>query len=554
MTNIDESKRYIKYALDVINGNIISGRLLKLACKRFINWFERDDIYFDYADVDKKINFISKFKLTEAPFTGQPFNLLDYQKWILAGIFGWKHKENNERVTENALLVISRKQGKTALSAAIMLATIMCDGQQGISGYTIANATHQSQIAFKHISDLCKSVDPNQIIFKRYRNSISIPELNSEIKVLSAETSTLDGLNPQIFIEDEACETKTTAQWSILKTGMGARKNPLAICISSVGYLIGEQYFLYQLWQTGKNVLEGLSEDDTFFYAIYQLDDNDDWKDSQNWYKSCPSLGITVSKKSLEKDVNSAIINPGLEIDVKTKQLNMWCRSSEVWIPDEKIQAITKHIDLADFDPEEDFCYVGLDIAERDDLCCLSTLIYKNDILYFKAFPFINQHAYENSPNKDLYRQWVKKGYLICTDTEYTDLDWVLDKIKEINDIVPIAILCYDPYHAKQICIKAQKEGIPVKGVNQGMGTFGEPTSELEQRIYSGQNIVFDDNPIIRWAFSNVLIKRDQNENKKPVKSDKNNKIDPIICFIQTVKVWMDLSGLSFDTDITILE
>ena len=58
-----------------------------------------------------------------------------------------------------------------------------------------------------------------------------------------------------------------------------------------------------------------------------------------------------------------------LNLSIKTKNFNMFCQSETVWIPDEKIQAITQHVDLSDFDPEEDFCYVGLDIAERDDLC-----------------------------------------------------------------------------------------------------------------------------------------------------------------------------------------
>ena len=58
MTNIDNSKIYIQYAYDIINNKITSGKYIKLACKRFIDWFNRDDIEFDYKDVDDKIRFV----------------------------------------------------------------------------------------------------------------------------------------------------------------------------------------------------------------------------------------------------------------------------------------------------------------------------------------------------------------------------------------------------------------------------------------------------------------------------------------------------------------
>lgn len=554
MTELRNEKIYIQYAQSILDGTQTAGKLIKLACERFISWFDRDDIYFDYDDVDKKINFIGKFKLTEAPFTGQLFQLLKYQQWILASIFGWKYVGTNTRVTENVLLLVARKQGKTSLAAAIMLAAIMCDDNNGISGYTIANSASQAALAFKHISDLCRSVDPHKRLFKRLRHSISIPYVNSEIKILSADTTKLDGLNPQIFIQDEACETKTTAQWSIMKTGQGARKNPLAICISSAGYLVGEEYFLYAMWKMGKSILEKQIEDDTYFVALYQLDDEDDWKDEKCWCKACPSLGVTVSIDSLRKSILGAVNNPNTEVDVKTKQLNMWCQSNDTWIPYEKIQKITKHFDLSQFNKDEDYCLVGIDLAERDDLCVITTLVDKDNTLYFKAFPFCNRQALVKSKNKDMYRQWIKKGYLTLVDEDFIDFEWVVKKLQDIDEICPIGLVAYDPWNAKQLMLKCQQAGIPTKSVGQSAGVFSEPTSELEQRIYAGQNIVFDDNPVISWCFSNVLIKRDQNENKKPVKSDKSNKIDIVIGFIQTMKMYMELNGYDdANTEVAVL-
>ena len=64
--------------------------------------------------------------------------------------------------------------------------------------------------------------------------------------------------------------------------------------------------------------------------------------------------------------------------------------------------------------------------------------------------------------------------------------------------------------------------------------------------IYRKQ-VVIDDNPCIRWCFSNVLIKTDENANRKPVKSADNQKIDIVIAFIQSIKIYMELKGIISD-------
>ena len=93
MTNIDLSKSYWKYADDVINDRVITGKYIKLACQRMVEWSKRDDIYFDYSDIDKKIRFVQKLKHSEGKHAGENFILLDYQQWMYANIFGWKYKD-----------------------------------------------------------------------------------------------------------------------------------------------------------------------------------------------------------------------------------------------------------------------------------------------------------------------------------------------------------------------------------------------------------------------------------------------------------------------------
>lgn len=546
---IDTKKTYIKYAEDVLDNKIIANKTIHLACKRMLKWFERIDIYFDYNDVDTKINFIQKLKHSEGIHAGHNFELMDYQQWIVANIFGWKYKDTDERVINTALLMLARKSGKTFFAAALMLAKIITDKEKGAAGYMIANSAKQAGIAFNHTKDQCASIDPNELLFKRFRSEIRLPLMNASMHVLSSDTRKLDGLNPSIFIVDEFHEAKSNEIFSILRTGQGMRKSPLGIVISTAGFNIGDDYPLYSMWTNANDMLNGIKDEDSLFAAIYQLDEEDDWKDEEVWVKSNPTLGHTVSYKYLKEQVKSAINNSSYEVSIKTKNFNMWCQSEVTWISYEKIKEVSKPFNLSMFNPEEEYSIVGLDIAERNDLCVLCALIEYKDILYFKAFPFVSRSAIQKSKNKNLYKQWIEQGFLTVTNTETIDINYLIKKTQDINEEIPIALIAYDQWHAQQYKIFAEKEGLPCRAVRQGLGAFAEPTTMLEDLILS-KKCVIDDNPVTRWCFSNVLIKEDENGNRKPIKSSKENKIDVVITFIQALKLWMELKGIIDDKPI----
>ena len=553
MTQYDLSKPYIQYIEDVLSGKEIAGWFMQKACERAKSWFDKEEYILHYEEVDKKIKLVQKIKQKKGLQAGKPFILLPFQQFIFMNIFGWYYKGTDKRVISNVLICMARQTGKSYLSAAIALAIALDPTLPSPTVDYLATTSKQAAICFQHCKDQTSSIDPKGKIFHRYRNEIRVPLTGATLTVLSSDDNTLDG-RASYYIMDELHAMKNWRLWEVMASGQGSLKNPLAIACTTCGWYIGEQYPLYSMYTQAKNIFNGTYEDASWFYAIFQLDDNDDWKDESVWKKAVPTLGIAVDEDYMRKRIQEAINNPTKEVEVRTKNLNQWVQSEKVWISNEKIQAVTRHFELADFDSEEDYCLMGMDLAYVDDLCVLTTLVNKDGILYFKAFPFIAHMAYENSPNKELYRQWVKNGHIILVDDDVVDFDWVVEKIKEINEVLPIALVAYDPFQSRQIQIKCTKEGIPVKGVNQGNASFHEPTTMLEQLIYKADNVVFDDNPVIAWCFGNVLIKLDEKANKKPIKSDDDNKIDIVIAFIQTIKMWMDLSGLSFDTEVTVLE
>ena len=548
MTNYDLTKPYIQYIEDVLSGKLVEGWFVKKACERAKSWFNRPDIELRYEEIDKKINLVQKIKQKKGLQAGKPLTLLPFQQFIFMNIFGWYYVGTEKRVTKNVLLMMARQTGKSYIAAAIALAIALDQSLPAPSVDYLANSAKQAAIAFGHCKDQTSSLDPKGKIFSRYRSEIRVPLTGATINVLSADDSKLDG-RASYFIIDELHEAKDWKLYEVMASGQGSLKNPLALAISTAGWWIGEDYPLYNMWSKAKRIYNHEIEDDSCFYMIFQLDEDDDWRDPKNWHKAIPTLGIAVDEDYIKGRIQEAINTPTKEVEIKTKNLNQWCQSAQTWIPNENIVEVSQPFNYDIFDKEKEYSIIGVDIAERSDLCVVTTLVEHNEMIYLKAHPFICQTAYDNSPNKDLYRQWVKNKYLTLIPTESIDIDYVIKLVQDLNEEVPIAIVGYDSWHAQQFRIAAEKQGLPCRAVKQGLGSFAEPTSMLEHMIYRKQ-VVIDSNPVVRWCFNNVLIKTDENSNRKPVKSGDNQKIDIVIAFIQSIKLYMELTGLIDDTPI----
>ena len=535
MTDIDFSKAYWKYADDVLNGTQIAGNKIKQACQRMFDWAKRDDIYFDYTDVDKKINFVQKMKHSEGKHAGHYFELLPYQQWIYANIFGWKYVKNNNRVIKNVLLLMSRKSGKTFLGASLALTVALCDGQRSPEIDFIANSSQQAAIAFRHCSEQAKSIDPKEKIVKRFRHNLYSPVTGARINVLSSDTSKLDGLGASMFLQDEGHEAKSFEVWNILKTSQGAIENPLAVGISTAGFHIGETYPLYNQWSYGNRVLSNIVEDDTWFFAFYQIDEDDDWRNEEVWIKANPSLGQTVSYTYMRDQIRSAINTPSNEVSIKTKNLNIFCQSADVWIPAEKVHEVMEEVKLEDY--KNEIAFGGIDLSTICDLSAISICIPPNedrkinkDKFIFKSWIFVPQEALETSPNKEYYKEWKRRGWVYVTEGNVIDYNYILKALLDVSKEVEFIDISYDSYNSTQFVISAESEGLPMVTYSQTLSSFNAPTKFFTMLVLSKKCII-DNNPVFDWMMANVELGEDHNSNQKPFKAqnNKNNKIDAVI-------------------------
>ena len=536
--NVKETE-YYQYAQDVIDGKIVAGELVKLACKRFMFDLERLDLEFRAEIVDRFITFCQLLKHFKGKSAGKPFKLENWEQFIAANIIGFYYKGTNDRKYTNSLICVSRKNGKTALASVFCLWFLIGDGESGAEVDLAANSRQQAQISYKFVQNFAKQLDPSGKELKILRNGIRLELNDSNLNVFASDSTKLDGFNASFALIDEYHAAKDSRLYDVLKSSQGDRKNPHLMVISTVGFNIASPF--KKLYDTDVEILHGIKEDDSTFAMIFALDDGDDWRDETVWRKIAPNLGITVTVKSLREQVVQAQNNVSAETGILVKNFNVWQQVTNIWIPDSYVNRCFKKISYSDFNEDTSLCYCGTDLAAVGDMTAVSCMYTRDDDdkLYFITEYFLPETALTESPNRELYKQWKRQGLLTITEGNVTDYTYVTKMLLTRNSHIPIRKVAYDSWNSVQWAIQCEEAGLPLEPYSQSIGNFNRPTRELERLIRS-QKVVFQTNEITRWMFRNVLLKHDHNDNVKPTKGGTGNqKIDGVIAILEALGIYL---------------
>lgn len=538
---------YEKYITDVLSKKIPTCLYIYQAVERFERFRKRKDIWFDVDAVDDCIAFIGTMKHYLGKSAGKPFVLEPWQEFFFANIVGLKWARDNTRVCREVYLQMARKQGKTAMIAALALYFLIADGEASPEIACLATSREQAHICFDMIGQFAKSLDPNEQDLKHYRNFIKFPANNGQCKVFSSDSSRLDGLNISLGIIDEAAALKDNLLYSVIKSSMGMRLQPLLVQITTPQFdLTSPAYLTYQM---GIEVLAEIKENDSFFPFLFTLDVDDKWDDEDCWIKSNPNLGVTVTKEFLKGEVKNAKNDSTQEVPVKIKNIGIWCSSSMSWIQQELVAQYMQPLSWEDF--RECTCYIGVDLASVSDFTSMSVMIPKDDKKYFKTITFIPRETLDNHPDSELYQRYIREGSMIITPGNVTDYDYILNQIFTINEIMGIEGVYYDKWNATQFAITATEAGINMQPYSQAVGNFNAPTKEFERLLKEG-GLVIDKSSNILWQIGNVELKMDINGNIKPTKEKEKKKIDSVISMITALGGYLQ-NPVSNDFEIFIL-
>lgn len=525
---------WLTYAHDVTDGKIVAGRLIRVACERFLKDLEDERFDFRPDVVERAIKFISLLRHFTGKSDGKPFILEPWQTFIVANIVGFYWKNTENRRFSSSYIEVARKNGKTALAAALCLYFLTADGEGGAEVLLCANSKDQARIAFDMCRNFANTIDSKGDMLRCYRSDIFFDATKSRLKVLAADDSKLDGFNCSFGLVDEYHAAPNSRVRDVIKSSQGMRQNPHLCTITTAGF--DKSSPCYQLRTTAVEILEGLKEDDEMFIAIYSMDDDDDWTDEEVWQKSNPNLDVTVTSKYLRGQVQQARNNSSEEVSTVTKNLNRWVDSEDVWVPERYIAEAT----VNEFPPMDGAnCFIGVDLGSTSDLTAAAVMWVEQGLYWFDVRYYLPEVSLMERIGVDMYRRCKRSGELTITPGNVTDYDYITNDLMKLSDKFSINLIAYDKWNAVQWAIDATEKGLPLREYSQTIGNFNKPTREFERLLLSGK-VRLMNNELTRFCFRNVVLKYDHNGNCKPNKGLAAKKIDGVIAMIMALGGYLE--------------
>ncbi|WP_212881904.1 terminase large subunit [Tetragenococcus halophilus] len=526
------------YIEKVLSGELVAPEKIKNACQRHINDLERSKsedfpYIFDEKQANKAIQFMELLPGTD----GNTIKMLGFQKFIIGSLYGWRTKQGDLRRFNRALISMSRKNSKTYLASGIGANALIMEKEpaEGRQVLFTANSTKQARIGYDMLANSLQAVS-KQSKFMRQQLKIMQSKIvhkpsNSFAMALASETNTLDGFGATVAIRDEAHEAKTRKVENVLKSGMMNQKNGLLATITTAGLDLNVP--LYEDYLLADRILKGLEEADRYFIAIWELDNEKEIHEQENWIKANPifeSEEIKVTMISaIQDDVQLALKQDNLNA-VLVKNFNLWRQASEdSYLPAKDWNAVEVQPQPIKGNP----VYIGIDLSKTDDLTSVSWIVPVEGKLYCDSHSFVaTKYGLESKEKKDglNYRKLEQEGECSITQLEsgIVDYEQVFEFIQSLieENELDLQGICYDPFNANSIISMAEKENYPMLEVRQGTRTLNVPTRTFREQVFAG-NIVHPKNTILTHAVNNALTKEDNN-GIQINKAKNSNKIDPI--------------------------
>lgn len=550
MTLTDE---LIQYSKDCIADTRHVCQKHRWACERFLKDLKKSGTKeFPYIfDEEKALRFFewaALHKHTKGVLAGEPIEFTPIQRFIFGNVYGWVHQDTGLRRFRKAYWQVARKNAKSQSLAIVGDYELMALGEPMSEVYIGATKSMQAKIIYNEVVAMLKRCPLLKGKWHESYGVIRHPKSDSILRALSKDDGkTGDGLNPQCGLIDEYHAHPTDEILEVINTGMVARRQPLLFIITTAGTNFGGPCYRVEYPLVEKILDPSLDFDVAdYFCMVNELDRDqegnliDDVKDEERWVKANP-IAATYPEglANIRSKLASALESPEKMESFLTKNMNLWVNQSAMSYMDmakwKERGAITEiPVDLYGRP-----AYVGIDLSKRIDLTAAGIIIpidVDGTVQYVtRAHGFIPEDtvAVHEKTDKVPYRAWAKSGYLTITPGDVVDYRFIESWIHETTDDLGVNVkeLCYDPYNATHFAQDFDAQGITTVEVRQGMRTLSEPTKAFREEAYRG-NILHEPNPLLDWAVSNAVTKRDHNENIILDKEKSTNRIDPIAAVI----------------------
>ena len=531
-------KNYIyEYYQKICSGKITVGKWIKAIFKIIIDSLEKQDYYFSAKEANRAIKFIENF-CHHSQGRSDLLKLELWQKAIVSTIFGIVDEEKT-RIFREIFIVIGRKNGKSLFASAIIAYMAYLEPEYGQEIYCLAPKLEQAAKVYDGFYQMVKADEELAELAKKRRSDIYIEESNTIIKPIAFNAKKSDGFNPQLVVCDEMAAWAGDGglkQYEVMKSALGARRQPMILSISTAGYINDSIYD--ELMKRSTSFLKGNSKERRLLPFLYIIDDIEKWNDIEELKKANPNMGVSVKESFFIDEIAIAEGSLSKKAEFLTKYCNIKQNSSVAWLEYQTVENAGVDLTLEDF--RECYAVGGIDLSQTTDLTAASVVIEKGGILYAFTQFFMpkNKVEYLQATDGVPYDLFVKKGLITVSGENYVDykdvFNWYVWLINEYG--IRALKIGYDRYSAQYLIDDLKNYGFHTDDVHQGENLT--PVIREFEGIIKDGNFKIVNNNLLKSHFLNVALKQNMETRKfRPIKIEQRAHIDGFVSVIDAMTV-----------------
>lgn len=550
----------IQYANDVVSGKEITTWEVETQCECFLEDLKKqnnDDFeyYFDLNKLKIINNLLKLFNFATGFVAGKQVleNLVGFQAFLIANIFGWRFKNNSDKFRyKDITLYIARKNAKTALVGLIFL-LLMLTEQNYSEFYSICLTR---ELAAEIRKSMVQILESSPIISKHFTWSktqigkIECTITHSFFQPRTAESGKNNTIRPCAFVSDEHGNFTDNSNFNAMKSGQKNVVNPL-LFRTTTAYAIDNSIMESDLEYIRK-IFKGEIKDNRTFAVLYYSYEENLWNDT-GMYQANP-LRIEENYKTIREDREKALHKEDEVEEYLTKSMNyfMPANSGEEYVTIEEIQACKLE---KEFDWQGKHVYLGLDLAETDDNTGVAMITYNSETeeVYAKTWAFIPSLRIESKSQREHvdYKREIKKGNCFACGDEVISYKAIENFIIDIekNYGVKVIKVGYDRRNALSTAEKLESEGFETVEVVQH-SRFLHPSIKWLKEMILSKKFHYNSNKLLEINFVNARQTEDTNLNKYLNKKKSKGKIDLVMSIVDAL--YLLLEEINNTTDCTI--
>jgi phage terminase large subunit-like protein len=537
----------LAYYQAIEDGTIVVGRWIRLFYKYIIDGLQKQSFFFDQKKASKAIRYIETF-CHHSEGRSDTIKLELWQKAFVSVVFGILDSAGNRQFRE-VILVVARKNGKTLFASAIISYCTFMDGEYGAKTYCVAPKLDQADLVYQAFWQSASNEPELACRIKPRKSDLYVEATNSSIKKIAFNAKKSDGFNPSLTICDEIASwpgDQGLKQYEVMKSALGARRQPIILSISTAGYI--NEGIYDELVKRSTRFLLGDSKEARLAPFLYMIDDVAKWNDINELRKSNPNLGVSVSVDYLLEEIAVAEGSLSKKAEFITKYCNIKQNSSQAWLPTQAVEKCSGDaLQLEDF--RSTYCVGGIDLSRTTDLTACCVVIEKQKRLHVFAHFFMPSEKLEEATARDglPYPIYVQRGLLTLSGGNFVDYHdcfaWFAELVEKY-EILPLKV-GYDRYTAQYLVQDMDAYGFQMDDVYQGFNLT--PVIRETEGLMKDGAFDIGDNDLLKAHLLSMGMKMDiESGRMRPIKISVNEHIDGGAALLDAMTVrqkWADEIG-----------